>query len=118
MKILFYTRGFNVRKHSRQLLEQPIEQLQDLVSITRTAVVLERRREDAPAFRAFVSLAVPGPDIHAEARDHTLKAAWLKVTAALRKQIEKRKAKQLARIKSTRRQPIFKVPWSRGGFLR
>ena len=61
--------------------------------------MLEYERDYTPAFRAFALLAVPGPDIHAEARDHTLEAAWLKVTAALRKQIDRRQIRQEARVK-------------------
>ena len=118
MNIQFHIHGLNVRNSLRRWLEQSIERMHTLILITRAAVVLECRRAEAPAFRAFVSLAVPGPDIHAEARDHTLKAAWLKVTVALRKQIERRKTKQLARIKSTRQPPIFVAPWSKGGVPR
>jgi len=86
-------------------LEQPLERLESLISVTTAAVVLEHRRDDAPAFRAYGSLAGPGPDIHAETRDHALEAAWLKVTTAVRKQIEQRKARQEARPKSDRQSP-------------
>jgi ribosome-associated translation inhibitor RaiA len=113
MKTQFHIRGFNVRAGSRRWLGQSLGRLQSLISITAAAVVLEHRRDDAPAFRAYVSLAVPGPDIHADARDHTLEATWLKVTTALRKQIEQRKTKQVARIKSTRQQPVSTARWSR-----
>src|SRR4051812_13315747 len=44
-------------------------------------------------------MAVPGRDIHTEARDHTVEAVWRKVTAALGKQIRKRKARQDSRLK-------------------
>jgi len=57
-------------------------------------------------------LAVPGPDIHAEARDHTLEAAWLKVTAALRKQIEKRKAHQKPRLIGDRQHLLTVSRWT------
>ena len=99
MKIQFHCRGLSVSARLRHWLEQPLEQLQSLISVTTAAVLLEHRQEDAPAFRALALLAVPGPDIHAEARDHTLEAAWLKVITALRKQIEQRKARQGARVK-------------------
>lgn len=99
MKTQFHIRGLNVSAEIRRRLEQPLEKLQELIGISVAAVVLEHRSEEAPAFRTFVSLAVPGPDIHAEARDHTLDAAWLKVTGALRKQIEQRKARQGARLR-------------------
>jgi len=118
MKIQFHIRGLNITAGARNDLRQSVEQLQALIPITNAAVVLEHTWDSAPAFRAFVLVAVPGPDIHAEAREHTLQAAWLKVTASLRKQIELRKAKQLARIKSMRQKPIFTAPWSNGGALR
>lgn len=112
MKTQFHIRGLNVNADLRRWLEQPLERLASLISITAAAVVLEYRRDAAPAFRAFASLAVPGPDIHAEARDHTLEAAWLKVTAALRKQIEQRKARQQPRLKGHRQHPLTASGWS------
>jgi ribosome-associated translation inhibitor RaiA len=118
MKIQFHTRGLNISARVRNCLGEPLQRLQSLIQITKAAVVLEHTWDKAPAFRAFVLLAVPGPDIHAEVREHTLEAAWLKITAALRKQIERRKAEQLARTKSMRQQPIFTAPWSRGGASR
>ena len=99
MNIQFHIRGLNDNSDLRRRLLQPLERLQSLISISAAAVVLEQRRDEAPSFRAFVSLAVPGPDIHAEARDHTLEAAWLKVITELRKQIEQRKARQGTRVK-------------------
>jgi ribosome-associated translation inhibitor RaiA len=80
--------------------------LQSLIPVTVAAVVLEHRQDDAPPFRAFVSLAVPGPDIHAEAREHTLEAVWVKVTTALRQQIERRKTRQQLRHKGHRQHPL------------
>ena len=118
MKVRFQFRGLNITAGVRKHLREPLEHLQRLISITNAAVVLEHRLDSAPAYRAFVLLAVPGPDIHAEACDYTLTATWLKVTTALRKQIDRRKAKQLARVKSARERPIFIAPWSREGMPR
>ena len=84
-------------------MEHSLEQLRGLDAISDAAIVLEHQREAAPAFRAYVSLAVPGPDIHAEAHDHTLPAAWLKVTNGLRKQIEQRKSRHQARAHTAAR---------------
>lgn len=100
MKTQFLIRGLNVNADSRRWLEQSLGLLQKIVSISDAAIVLERRRDDTPPFRAYVSLAVPGPDIHAEARDHTLEAVWLKVTSSLRKQIAQRKSRQHARAEA------------------
>lgn len=100
MKIQFHIRGVNVNAGLRRSLEQPLEQLGNLISISVAVVVVEHQWDGAPAFRAYVSLAVPGPDIQAEASDHTLKAAWLKVTVALRQKIEQRKTRREARVKT------------------
>ena len=118
MRIQFHIRSLNITARVRNDLRKPLERLESLIPITNAAVVLEHTWNNAPAFRAFVLLAVPGPDIHAEMREHTLEAVWLKVTASLRKQIEHRKARQLARIKSKREQSIFAAPWSRTGVSR
>jgi ribosome-associated translation inhibitor RaiA len=99
MILHFHIRGLAVNDESRLRLERSLDQLRSLVSISATVVVLERQRAGTPAFRAFVSLAVPGPDIHAEACDHTLEAAWLKVINALRRKIVHRKSWQDARVK-------------------
>jgi ribosome-associated translation inhibitor RaiA len=97
MKIQFHVRGLNVNASLRHRLERGLEGLEELISISDAAVVLEHERNNAPAFRVFVLLAVPGPDLHAEARDHTLEAAWLKVTRRLREQIELRRCRPHAR---------------------
>src|ERR1700752_245948 len=110
MRIQFHVRGLNISARVRNHLREPLERLRRRIPITNAAVVLEHTWDNAPPFRAFVLLAVPGPDIHAEVREHTLEAVWLKVTSSLRKQIEQRKARQLARIKSKREQGIFIAP--------
>src|SRR5690348_5517755 len=100
MNIQFHHCGIYLNASSRHWLRQTIERLQTAIPISAAAVVLERHQNGAPAFRAFVSLAVPGPDIHAEARDYTLEAAWWKVAAALQKQIKQRKSRQGVRMKT------------------
>jgi len=115
MQIQLHIRSVNINATARNRLRESLERLRRLIPISAAAVVLEHRWDSAPAFRAFVLLVVPGPDIHAEAHDHTLGVAWLRVRAALRKQIEQRKAKQLACNKFTRQQPMFTAPWLRGG---
>ena len=116
MKIQFHILGYNVNASWRQRLEQKLEGLQSLISISGAAVVLEHERDNAPGFRVFVLLAVPGPDIHAEARDHTLEAAWLKVVTGLRKQIQQRKSRQRAQLEAAhhdRNQPRMKRKFPR-----
>ena len=93
MKVQFHILGYNASAGLRHRLEEMLEEVQSLISVSDAAVVLEHERDKAPAFRVFVLLAVPGPDIHAEARDHTLEATWLKVITGLRRQIQQRKSR-------------------------
>ena len=112
MKIQFRIRGLNANASLRGWLEQQLERLQSLIPVTTAEVVLEHQREATPGFRAHVHLAVPGPDIHAAASDHTFQAAWLKVIKNLTKQIERRKSRQQLRHKSHRQHPLTDSRWS------
>jgi ribosomal subunit interface protein len=107
MKIQFQIRGLNGSASLRVWLEQQLERLHNLLPVTTANVVLERQFDNAPAFRAQVHLAVPGPNIHAAACDHTLEAVWLKVTKNLRQQIERRKFRQHQKLKSRRQHPAI-----------
>ena len=65
--------------------------------IDEAIVLLERRPDASPAFRVVVLLVTPGPDITAEAVDHTLRAAFGKALAGLEAQIGRRRHKQTVR---------------------
>lgn len=116
MKTQFQIRGINDNSDLRRRLLQPLERLQRRISISAIEMVLENRQDQAPPFRAFASLAVPGPDIHAEAHDHTAEAAWLKVTTSLRQQIVRRKGSQQLRLKGRRQQPLTGSRWAGAPF--
>jgi ribosome-associated translation inhibitor RaiA len=94
-------RGLNPRKIWRRLVEAQMRKLQDLAAILSARITLEWQRETTPGFRVFVTLEVPGPDFHAEARDYTLQAALLKVIDNLRRQMQSRKNRQLDRRKNS-----------------
>ena len=112
MNIQFRIRGLNANAHLRAWLEQQLERLRRLIPVSTAEVALEHERQATPGFRAQVHLAVPGPDIHAVARDHTFQAAWLKVIKDLTWQIERRKSRQQLRHKSRRQQPMTSGRWS------
>ena len=100
MKILLRYCGLNARAVWRGLVESQIKKLQGLAAIASARVTLEKQREFAPAFRVQAQLEVPGPDFHAEARDHTLQAALLKVARDLERQIRSRKSRRANRRKT------------------
>jgi ribosome-associated translation inhibitor RaiA len=61
---------------------------------------LVRLDNASPAYQVSVYLVTPGPDVFAESRDHTLRAAFAKAVRQLREQITTRTTKRLRRIKS------------------
>jgi ribosome-associated translation inhibitor RaiA len=110
MIIQFQIRGMKDVDGMRRQLEADLEDLNRLIAVASTHVALERQRDVTPPYQAAVMLAVPGPDIHAAARDHTWLAAWRKVVTRLREQIEERRNQQTARKKS---QPHIHSPAGR-----
>ena len=113
MKIQYQLRGLTAREVTDRPLDPHLVQLDLVIPISTAQVVLEHQRNASPAFSACVDLAVPGPDIHAAARDHTLEGAVLKVARRLEEQIMARKNRQQLRLK--RREHCRTVPsqWSR-----
>jgi ribosomal subunit interface protein len=100
MNIILHYCGLNARALWQGLVEAQLNRLQNLVAIASAQVTLEWQREFNPPFRVQAHLAVPGPDFHAEARDHTVQAALLKVAKNLERQIRGRKCRRADRRKS------------------
>jgi ribosome-associated translation inhibitor RaiA len=113
MKIQYRLRGLNPRAVTERPMDQHLEHLDRLLPISVAQVVLEQQRNATPAFSASVDLAVPGPDIHAAARDHTLEAAVLKVARRLEEQVEARKNRQQLRLKRRENCRAVSSQWSR-----
>jgi ribosome-associated translation inhibitor RaiA len=94
--------NFNI--NSLQSLEawvgQQISSLGRIRRIDSANVRLARLEAASPAYHVKVHLVTPGPDVFAEGRDHTLRAAFTKVVDRLRQQIERRVQKRLLRRKS------------------
>ena len=114
MKIQYKLRGLNPRAVTDRPMDGHLEHLDLLIPISLAQVVLEHQRDEAPAFGASVDLAVPGPDIHAAARDHTLEAAVLKVARRLEEQIEARQKRQQLRLKRRENCRVVSSQWNRG----
>ncbi len=99
MRIQFDIRGMNDEDGLRRQVEADLKALNRHLAVASAQVGLQHEREVTPAYQAVAALAVSGPDIHAAARDHTWPAAWQKVVARLRAQIEHRRSRQTARPK-------------------
>ena len=86
-------------------VEQCIFALQPRLQIDEAHVSLERRRDLSPPFRVQMHLVTPGPDVSAEARDHTLRAAIGKALRELEARIDQRWLKRAQRVRSNLQAP-------------
>lgn len=81
-------------------VERQLRALGATRQIDEANVRLVRLKDASPAYQVRVHLVTPGPDVFAESRDHTLRAAFAKAIAQLREQITRRAHNRLQRIKS------------------
>ncbi len=97
----------NIRSLDRldSWVEEHIFALGRTRQIDQANVRLERLTNVSPAYQVSVHLVTPGPDVFAETRDHTLRAAFSKAIAQLREQISRRAAKRLRRLKGNLNAP-------------
>ena len=78
-------------------LEKELKSLAPTLQIDEARVHLERSLSDSPPFSISFHLVTPGPDVMAEASDHTLRAAMLKAFDIIRGKIEHRHLKRAKR---------------------
>ncbi len=90
-------------------VEQQILALGRLRQIDEANVKLTRHEDSSPAFEVKVHLVTPGPDVFAESRDHTLRAAFIKVMTLLRVTNTSRETKRSRKTKSQRSAPATKA---------
>jgi ribosome-associated translation inhibitor RaiA len=103
MNLDFRLRGWKNSSALRHLVQTQLDRLHQFVSVSGAEVVLERRRAATPAWVARAHLQVPGPDLRAEACDHTVEAAWRKVMQELYGQVGRRLERRRGRPDATRR---------------
>jgi ribosome-associated translation inhibitor RaiA len=103
MKLDFRLRGWKSSAGLHHTVATQLNRLGNSVAVSTAQVVLEHQRDATPAWSARVHLAVPGPDLRAEARDHTVAAAWRKVMAALYAQVGRRLDRRRHRADDRRR---------------
>lgn len=85
------------------LIEQHLDALGKTRQIDEARIVIERRMEASPPFRVSAHLVTPGPDVLAEAVEHTLRAAFEKTIAQLAAVIDRRHLKRAQRLSNSPR---------------
>jgi hypothetical protein len=82
--------GFKDNAELRRQVQADLETLNGPLAVASAHITLQHQPEATPPCQALATLAVPGPDIHAAARDHTWPVTWRKVVRRLREQMEER----------------------------
>jgi ribosomal subunit interface protein len=103
MQVDFRLRGWKSSAALQDMVEHQLQRLRHFVSVSGAQVVLERSSASAPAWTARAHVQVPGPDLRAEARDHTVEAAWRKVLQSLYAEIGRRQERRRHRADERRR---------------
>jgi len=100
MKLTIQHRQHQPSESFAALVTKQIEALREALQIDEARVLIERRLESSPPFRISAHLVTPGPDVLAEAVDHTLRAALKKLIEELESRIDHRHAKRARRKQS------------------
>ena len=106
MKLILSHRHHKPSPSFTALVKQRIQSLRDDLQIDEARVLMERRLETSPPFRVAAHLVTPGPDVFADAVDHTLRAALEKMIGQLESRIVHRHQKRARRAPG----PIKKTP--------
>jgi ribosome-associated translation inhibitor RaiA len=103
MTIQFQMQELEAENQLRQQVEADLQEINRMMAVASAHVTLRWQREIAPPCQVAVTLTMPGPDIHAAARDYTWPAAWRKVLMRLREQVLERRLRQASRRKGESR---------------
>jgi hypothetical protein len=95
MTIQLLIEGIEDGKAIHRQVAADLKALNDLIAVASARVTLQQQRDASPPCQAMATLRISGPDIHAAARDHAWPAAWRKVAARLREQMEQRRPASL-----------------------
>lgn len=82
------------------LIRTEFERLQDQLRIDEARVVVKRQVDASPPFCITAHLVTPGPDVMAEAKDHTLRAALGKLMRSIGAKIRHRARRKNRRHRS------------------
>jgi ribosome-associated translation inhibitor RaiA len=108
MKLI--TQHHNLRSSDEldSLLEERILAFEPRLQIDEARVRLECRWEESPAYFVAIHLVTPGPDLRAEGRDHTIRAAIGKAVTDLEDKLGHRARKPLRRLQSNLQVPALR----------
>lgn len=94
MKLTINNRNLSVPDTLDSLIQTRLRLLGNRVRIDEATILLERRPESSPSFRVEMMIAVPGPDLRAEARDSTPFQAFSKALGDIEHRLRLRDRKR------------------------
>lgn len=100
MKLTLRHRHLEPSPSFNALVESGIKSLEPSLRIDEARVSIERQEEASPPFRITAHLVTPGPDVCADATDHTLRAALGKLIRRIREKITHRSGRRGRRHRS------------------
>lgn len=93
MKFKLHHRFLRPDASLEEKARQKLSKLEAIADIEAAEVTLERHPGASPPFSARVHLVIPGPDLHAEGKDHTPAATLNKALEGVTRQLRQRKHK-------------------------
>jgi ribosome-associated translation inhibitor RaiA len=105
MKITIRHHLLRSRHDLDAIVEERLLTLAQTNPLEEARVALEYRAGASPAFRAEISVSVPGPDLRAEAVDHTVHGAAQRALAELEGKLRERTLRRERRKSRHRKNP-------------
>jgi ribosome-associated translation inhibitor RaiA len=100
MKLILKHRHHEPSPFFTALIESEMKALEPVLRIDEARVRIEHQPESSPPFRISAQLVTPGPDVFADASDHTLRAALFKLVRRLRGTISHRSGRRIRKLRS------------------
>ena len=104
MKLILQHRLHQPSDSFTALVESELTALGTQLRIDEARILVERQQDKSPPFRISAHLVTPGPDVMAEATDHTLRAALTKLIRSLQDVLshraQRRNRKDRSRVSS------------------
>jgi ribosome-associated translation inhibitor RaiA len=100
MKLSLQHRHHQPSESFTALIHTEFESLRTQLRIDEARVLVEHQPDASPPFRISAHLVTPGPDVMAEAKDHTLRAALGKLIRAIGDKISHRSRRKQRRHRS------------------
>jgi ribosome-associated translation inhibitor RaiA len=100
MKLTLIHRHHKPSASFTSLIERHLKEMSKSLRIDEAHILIERQLEASPPFRMSAHLVTPGPDVFAEANDHTLRAALQKMVDQIGARINHRDQKRAQSARS------------------